>query len=560
MVTDHRTAQPQMPDAAEERARLLRHLVVEAGLEVLDRDGLGLRADSITYAKVFAYLEEVHGIRVTRGSVHDRIWPCQEDFRQEVLTIAAAHTALYEQSHGMRDAVIRILEAIDHRGLTGRDRVRAFCRVTGLALLTTYLESEGFRHFQMIKAAARVADDERSAALLQAMVKEKADGNHDERLRQFGFMFDALGLRPRRELRLDRRQSIDLFMILVQVLVTGAHLDHSAGFPTAAAKAETGLEIGDESWPWTYFGFGFLAFLELLFELDPDATLDDYEYPPAEPRAEPPQAGWPGEVTALDLDRPRRSRDELRRLVVAAGVELLLRDGLGLKAESLTYASVFAHIKQTRGINVHRSTVHPEVWASQEEFRAEILAEAARYGTEESLLTMRQAMAAQTVTRDAAGNVNVAQLILDNTRATMSAQVNQSLVSPTFSRWQSIKAAMLTGAADANLDVVRQAVNDRYEEMLTVFADTYRSVLPLVGLGVNPELRMSEEQAYHILAVLCAGLSTGAEYNIAAGAELAATAVALPRCDGSGRTDDWPIPAVGARAVLELLFVPDGSR
>jgi hypothetical protein len=66
------------------RARL-KELLLQAGEEVLDRDGLGFNTDTITYKAVFAHLEESQGIRVTRGSVHERIWDRQRDFQLEVL-------------------------------------------------------------------------------------------------------------------------------------------------------------------------------------------------------------------------------------------------------------------------------------------------------------------------------------------------------------------------------------------------------------------------------------------------------------------------------------------
>ena len=247
-------------------------------------------------------------------------------------------------------------------------------------------------------------------------------------------------------------------------------------------------------------------------------------------------------------------------MVVAAGVEIFLRDGIGLQAESLTYAKVFDHIRETRDIRLHRATVHPDLWDSQDRFRSDVLAEAARYGIDESLSVMKQAMAAQRVTRRPDGSVNVRQLILDNSLATVSAQMNVAATSPVYKRWQSIKAAALSPMPNDRMDVIRAAINTRYEEMLDVFGDTYRSVLPLVGLRVNPELRMSDDQAYHLFSAICATLSSGSDFNIGAGAELAARKVPLPRADDSGRCDLWPIPAIGALAALDLLFVPvDGS-
>ncbi len=75
-----------MATAAKRRKRAdLKHLVLTAGLEVLERDGVGIGAEDLTYAKVFDYLERTAGVRITRGSVHERIWDSQREFQLEVL-------------------------------------------------------------------------------------------------------------------------------------------------------------------------------------------------------------------------------------------------------------------------------------------------------------------------------------------------------------------------------------------------------------------------------------------------------------------------------------------
>ena len=543
-------------DKTADRLRRVRDLSIEAGLEVLDRDGLGLRAEAITYGKAFSVLAE-HGIKIGRGSVHGRIWASQADFRNDVLTAAADHSAPYETGQRMTKAVVGMFRRLDEANLTGRDRVVAFGRLGGVGLLTAYLNSGRFRRFQALKAAAG-ADDGDSAALLQDMVASKVDGNQPERVRIFNFMFAALGLRGRQDLGLTNDQVVGVFMTMAQVLIAGTHLDHYAGFTTMASKVETNLPA-DEDAPWTSFGFGFLAFIDLLFEPDPEADIAAVDYDAVLAEAAPTAPVKPGsleDLVAAIGHKPRRSREETRQLVIAAGVQVLLRDGLGLKAESLSYASVFDHIKKTRGMNIHRATVHPDIWSSQDEFIADVLAEAARFGTGQSLDTIQYAMAVQRVSRNSDGTVNVRQLILDNSRATVEAQSLMTAASPSFRRWQLIKASMLSRTAAENADGLREAVNDRYEEMLGELEDIYRSVLPLVGLVVNPELEMSEDQAYHLFAVLCAALSTGSDFNQAAGSKLTNRTVAFPRADRPDRSDDWSITALASLAVLDLLFVP----
>lgn len=80
---------PTASTAKRRKRADLKTLVLRAGLEVLERDGIGVGAEDLTYAKVFDHLEQTEGIRVTRGSVHERIWDSQRDFQLEVLASIA---------------------------------------------------------------------------------------------------------------------------------------------------------------------------------------------------------------------------------------------------------------------------------------------------------------------------------------------------------------------------------------------------------------------------------------------------------------------------------------
>lgn len=80
-----------MATAAKRRKRAdLKHLVLDAGYDLAVSQGLGAGLETDTYASVFDYLERSSGVRVTRGSVHERIWNSQRDFQIEVLAKLAA--------------------------------------------------------------------------------------------------------------------------------------------------------------------------------------------------------------------------------------------------------------------------------------------------------------------------------------------------------------------------------------------------------------------------------------------------------------------------------------
>lgn len=63
----------------------LERLVLEAGIEVLTAASDPARLEKLTYQRVFAHLEETKGVRVSRASVHERIWDNLQDFQLSVV-------------------------------------------------------------------------------------------------------------------------------------------------------------------------------------------------------------------------------------------------------------------------------------------------------------------------------------------------------------------------------------------------------------------------------------------------------------------------------------------
>ena len=69
----------------------------------------------------------------------------------------------------------------------------------------------------------------------------------------------------------------------------------------------------------------------------------------------------------------RRSREELRDLILDAGRDVLLSEGLGSGAEHLTFKRVLAHVEATQGIRVTNASVIRRIWDNQNEFQLEVI-------------------------------------------------------------------------------------------------------------------------------------------------------------------------------------------
>lgn len=69
----------------------------------------------------------------------------------------------------------------------------------------------------------------------------------------------------------------------------------------------------------------------------------------------------------------RRPRGELEELLLAAGQELLLRDGPSLGLEEITFKRVFEHLEQASGVRVTHASVIGRIWDNQSDFQTSLL-------------------------------------------------------------------------------------------------------------------------------------------------------------------------------------------
>lgn len=127
--------------------------MLEAGVEVLLRDGITLGASTFRYADAFELLQEEHGIRVTRGSIHERIWSSQEAWQLDVLTASISKTMA-----GRRLAVSgAVTERLGEMPMaTATDRLNVLAetfRVGSLAFLDSVDVDPSYRLFPVVVAA-----------------------------------------------------------------------------------------------------------------------------------------------------------------------------------------------------------------------------------------------------------------------------------------------------------------------------------------------------------------------------------------------------------------------
>lgn len=63
----------------------LKELMLQGGVEVLQDLGVETQLSSVSYAKVFEHVERTQGVRITYGSVHERIWNSLQEYQLAVI-------------------------------------------------------------------------------------------------------------------------------------------------------------------------------------------------------------------------------------------------------------------------------------------------------------------------------------------------------------------------------------------------------------------------------------------------------------------------------------------
>ena len=92
-----------------------------------------------------------------------------------------------------------------------------------------------------------------------------------------------------------------------------------------------------------------------------------------------------GDPNATTPRRARRSREEIRVLLLEAGISILRAEGLGLVAESVTFKKVFDRVEERSGVRLTNASVIGRAWRNQAEFQTDVLAAIVLQGIEREI-------------------------------------------------------------------------------------------------------------------------------------------------------------------------------
>ncbi len=246
--------------------------------------------------------------------------------------------------------------------------------------------------------------------------------------------------------------------------------------------------------------------------------------------------------------KPRRTREELHDLVLTAGREVLLSEGLGTGAEHLTFKRVLAHLEGTQGIRVTNASVIRRIWDNQEEFQLEVvhsildLQGDAEVGLSSQALD--EAMELVDVSTPESRRASLAELIRASCAAFLDA-ASGSEASIQMALGAYVTANGLAGADSPLMEQFRQInrrLTARYEEL-------YEAGLSICGW------RIRDGFSLHDASVTLSALAEGVLMRMMVEPEVNHAMVQVRPSDGANV--EWSLLAIGMNALVDYFAEPD---
>jgi hypothetical protein len=245
----------------------------------------------------------------------------------------------------------------------------------------------------------------------------------------------------------------------------------------------------------------------------------------------------------------RRTRAELRALLIDAGTAILLEEGLGTGAEHLTFKRVFERVAATSGVRVTNASVIGRVWQNQAEFQSAVLAsvaadEVAMRAIEVADVTRQVAAAGDLSSPD--GRRRAVQEL-----ARLTAETNLELIGDSAT-WAAVVGVWALSSAtprDGAGDEIHAALERSYAAVAEHNLAFARGLQAAFGLRLRPGLELEHFTSSISALIKGCALRDRAQPQSLHG---------IVRPTGPGGADqEWTILGIGMEALFERFFELD---
>lgn len=251
----------------------------------------------------------------------------------------------------------------------------------------------------------------------------------------------------------------------------------------------------------------------------------------------------------------RRSRSDLKQLVLTAGVEQLVEEAPRFAIDTLTYKTVFDRLARTRGVKVTHASVHERIWASQRDFQLDVLTSAVAHVPGQNFKTF------STAASDALADLSLAteddrwRATREVTRRGMNASIDSTADHELLValRFLCSRIAAASPHAKDELEPVIELVRQTRRDTTALYVEMVMFLTTALGLRLRADHGMSFEGAARTLSVVSTSTATGLEIDAFVDHDLPEDMPTGP----NGESQRWSAVAIAAWAMVSFLFEPD---
>ena len=246
--------------------------------------------------------------------------------------------------------------------------------------------------------------------------------------------------------------------------------------------------------------------------------------------------------------RPRRSRAELRALLIQSGLEVLREDGLGSGAEHLTFKRVFERVAVSTGTRVTNASVIGRLWENQAAFQSEVLAHVAADEVVDQEHAVMAAVSGVAESADLSTIASRRSVLRELFRVTAEANLQVGTASRSWATVIGVWALASGARGTANTDRIHEAIGRSHAATDRRSIAATEALMEFLGLRVRHPLTADQ------FSRSCSALVEGCALRDRAGQRI--RGIELPT-GPDGEVQEWTILGIGMDALAEQFFEPD---
>jgi hypothetical protein len=246
--------------------------------------------------------------------------------------------------------------------------------------------------------------------------------------------------------------------------------------------------------------------------------------------------------------RPRRSREELRTLLLAAGRSILLEEGLGPGADALNFKRAFDLVEAETGSKLTNASVIGRVWGNLADYQTDVLVELASDTSRSNVPEVAELVAGVLAGCDLSSAPGRAAALTEVCRVVGEALSAALRSSASWSVWINLWATAVSSDLPDRHRRVLEKLMESYDAINQQGEEAFGGLMTV--LGYRPREPLTVPQFLNAAGALAEGCSLRDRVD--------SKMMGIVRPTGAnGEAQTWTVYGIGLHALVMEFFEPD---